>query len=180
MNILIGYASAHGSTAEIAHFMGRLLRSYGVDVTVSSVEDVQSVDSYDVVILGSAIHGGMWLQPMSLFFERCGAALASKPTYLFITTIRVLEPEGRQHCLQYYLHRPTLEQAGIALDRVEVFSGKLDVDSINWDERWLLASSYDGTEASKHNRHDYRDWQAIAAWTHGIAKALQIEPQFDK
>ena len=89
-----------------------------------------------------------------------------------------MEAGGREHSLQYYLHFPTLEQANITLDHVEVMAGKLDVQSIDWDERWLLASNYDGSEASKHNRHDYRDWQAIATWTHNIAKALDIEPHF--
>ncbi|MBE0688492.1 MAG: hypothetical protein IH587_00040, partial [Anaerolineae bacterium] len=109
MNVLVGYASAHGSTAEMAEFIGRLLRAYDVNVTVSALNDVQDCSDYDLFVLGSAIHAGMWLQEMSLFLERCADALKSHRTNLFITCIRVLEPNGVEHCLEYYVHQPTLE-----------------------------------------------------------------------
>jgi menaquinone-dependent protoporphyrinogen oxidase len=176
MNILVGYASAHGSTEEIARFMGRLLEAYDVKVTLSQLEDVQDVSSYDAFIVGSPIHAGMWLQAVSLFFERCGAQMAGKPAFLFITCIRVMEDDGREHALQYYVHHPTLEAVGITNDRIGVLAGKIDINAINWDERWLLSSNYDGTEGSKLVNHDYRDWQAIAGWTHGVAKMMGVKP----
>lgn len=178
MNILVGYASVHGSTAEVAEFIGRLLRAYESNVTVSALNDVQDCSNYDLFVIGSAIHAGMWLQEMSLFLERCADALKSHPTHMFITCIRVLEADGLQHSLEYYVHQPTLDKLGI--DNIGVFAGKLDVDEIDWNERWLLASNYDGTESSKHVNHDYRDWLEIANWAHQIARSMELKPTFEQ
>lgn len=176
MKVLVGYASAHGSTAEIAEFMGRLLRAFDVDVTVARLDDVQDAGGYDVFIVGSPIHAGMWLQSMSLFFERCADALKAKRTYLFITCIRVLEDDGLAHALQYYVHQPTLDALGI--DTVGVFAGKLAMSEIDWNERWVLSSNYDGTEASKLVNHDYRDWSAISTWLLDIVRDIEAKPVF--
>lgn len=178
MNILIGYASAHGSTAEIAQFMGRVLQAFGAQVTVLPVGEIHDVRQYDAAVLGSAIHGNMWLQSMSVFLERFETALKEKPTYLFITCIRVMEPGGREHALQEYVYHPALEKAGIPLERVGVLPGKIEINAISWDERWLLASNYDGTAGSKLVNHDYRDWAAIGSWALGIARELQLSPSF--
>ncbi|MEL6527222.1 MAG: flavodoxin, partial [Chloroflexota bacterium] len=53
-HILIVYASPHGSTADIAIFMGRLLQAYDTQVTVLHADDVESVAPYDAFILDSA------------------------------------------------------------------------------------------------------------------------------
>lgn len=178
MNILVGYASAHGSTAEIAQFMGRILQAYGAQVTVAPVGNIHDVSGYDAVVLGSAIHGNMWLQALSLFLERFEAALKTVPTYLFITCIRVMEPGGREHALQEYVYHPTLEKVGIELDKVGVLAGKIEINAISWDERWLLASNYDGSAGSKLVNHDYRDWAAIGAWILDVARDIKLTPSF--
>jgi menaquinone-dependent protoporphyrinogen oxidase len=178
MNILVGYASAHGSTAEIAQFMGRVLQAYGAQVTVLPVGEIHDVNQYDAVVLGSAIHGNMWLQSLSQFLELFESALRERPTYLFITCIRVMELGGREHALQEYVYHPTLEKVGIPVEKIGVFAGKIEINAISWDERWLLASNYDGTAGSKLVNHDYRDWAAIGTWALGIARDLQLSPDF--
>lgn len=178
MNILVGYASAHGSTAEIAMFIGRVLQACGAEVTVASVSDVQSIDPYDAVIVGSAIHGNMWLQSCSLFLERFAAQLKTKQVFMFITCIRVMEPGGREHAIQDYVYHPMLEKVGIDLQSLGVLAGKIEIGAISWDERWLLASNYDGSAASKLVNHDYRDWTAVGTWALETAQALKLKPVF--
>ena len=57
MEILVGYASAHGSTAEIATFIGKELEQREFKVTVANVADIKSLEGYNAYVLGSAIHG---------------------------------------------------------------------------------------------------------------------------
>lgn len=61
MTVLVTYASRHGATTEIAEALGRDLRSHGVDADVRSADEVDGVDGYDAVVLGSAISIGRWL-----------------------------------------------------------------------------------------------------------------------
>ena len=49
IRILIGYASKHGSTAEIADFIGKELKSKKTTVDIQPVIQVESVENYDVV-----------------------------------------------------------------------------------------------------------------------------------
>jgi menaquinone-dependent protoporphyrinogen oxidase len=162
MKILVAYASGHGSTAEVARFIGDVLKEHDVDAVVSSVEQVTSVDSYDAFILGSPIYGGMWRTEFSQFLEKFKSQLSTKPVYLWIMCIRVLESDGREISLQEYVYQPVLKAIGVK--EVEVFAGKLNLDQIDWNERWTLAARYEGDTLPGSRNDDYRDWSAIRAW----------------
>src|SRR3954464_821714 len=97
MKILVAYASAHGSTKDVAEFIGRVLATYNAEVTVANVVDVQSVEGYDAYVLGSAIHASLWLQEMCTFTDRFEDSLARKPMFFWVSCIRALEEDGRAH-----------------------------------------------------------------------------------
>jgi menaquinone-dependent protoporphyrinogen oxidase len=177
MKVLIAYASAHGSTEETARFIKRILDAFNLNVTVAAVQDVESVAEYDAFILGSAIEGGMWLHEMSIFMERFGREIAAKPSYLFITCIRVLEPDGYEHALKYYIHHNTIER--LHIENIAVFAGRLNIERIDWNERWLLAVQYDGAVIPGYQNRDFRDWNAIALWALSIASNLHAIPAFE-
>lgn len=170
MKVLIAYASAHGSTAEVAQFIGQVLEERQFEATVASVETIQTVEGYDACIVGSAIHAGMWLTPMSRFLDRFERELAARPLYMFITCIRVLEPDGREHALQHYIHQETLQQLGVR--EVGVFAGKLRLDAIDMRERWTLSLRYDGSVIPGEFNDDFRDWEAIRAWAVSVGERL--------
>lgn len=177
MNILIGYASAHGSTAEIAQFIGRILSAFDASVTVADVKHMESVDGYDAFVLGSAIEGGMWRQDMLLFMDRFRDVLAAKPTFLFITCIRVLEADGDAHARRYYVHPEYIDQ--LHIEDIAVFAGRLNIQKIDWNESWLLAAQYDGAVVPGRLNHDYRDWNAVALWALSLARQLAVAPAFE-
>jgi menaquinone-dependent protoporphyrinogen oxidase len=177
MKILIAFASIHGSTAEVAQFLGRVLRVYNAEVTVLSAGQVTTVDPYDAFVLGTAIEDGMWLHEMFEFLDRFQAKVAKKPNYLWLNCIRVIEPDGYEHALKYYVHEPTI--AALAARDVAVFAGKLKLESINWDERWLLSLRYDGIERPAFLNRDFRNWELIAAWGNKIAHELNLTPTFE-
>ncbi len=169
MKVLIAYATTHGSTTEVAEFIGEVFREHDLEITVQPVYQVQSVSEYDAFVLGSPVYGGMWLTEMSQFFARFERELARKPVYYWMTCIRVLETDGRQHALDEYVHKPTLEKIGVR--DVEVFAGKLNLEAIDWKERWTLAARYDGKTLPAVHSEDYRDWNLIREW----AKRVRIE-----
>lgn len=178
MKILVAYASAHGSTREIGEFIGRILGVYDAEVTIANVSDVQSLDDYDVYVLGSAIHGGLWLHEMSAFTDRFAKPLAQKPIYFWITCIRALEASGREHALKYYIDHKALQS--FDMRDIAVFTGKLYADAITRQEQWYLAANYDGKILPGNIKHDFRDWPVIAAWAHQIAKDLHLQPAFEQ
>lgn len=177
MKILVTYATTHGSTAEVAEFMARTLRTYNVEVEVKNVKEVESLTEYDAYILGSAIHGGLWLREMSVFTRRNREQLGSHPAYFWVTCIRALEEDGRDYAQKYYFDPEILKALQVRL--TGVFTGKLRTDAISHDELWYLASHYDGRQIPGIIKDDFRDWADIAAWTAKVAKDLRLEPVFE-
>ncbi|HXV10707.1 MAG TPA: flavodoxin domain-containing protein, partial [Burkholderiales bacterium] len=67
MRALTVYASAHGSTAEVAQFIADIWKKRGIETDVAAVGAAPSVAGYDACVLGSAIHNGLWLPEMAAF-----------------------------------------------------------------------------------------------------------------
>lgn len=162
MRFLIGYSSAHGSTAEIAIFLGKYFEQAGHHVRTAPVGDITLMSGYDAILLGSPIHSGVWLESMDRFTHRMAAQLVSQPVFVFMTCIHILEDDGETYVQDHYTRHPFL--TNIQPREVKFFAGKLQLDEVNWNERWTLAVRYDGAKSANQHEGDYRDWDAIEAW----------------
>ena len=58
--VLVTFGSKHGATAEIADVVAETLRACGLDVDCVDAGDVERLDGYDAVILGSAVYMRRW------------------------------------------------------------------------------------------------------------------------
>jgi len=172
--LLVAYASPHGSTAEVATFMGRLLKAYDVEVDVKHADNVEDVSKYDAFLLGSAVHASMWLPSISRFMFRFEEELAQKPIFMFLMCIIVLEEGGREKALSTFVWKEALEKLNISRENIEAFAGVLDWEKTDGDERWMISVRYEGKELPGRNNSDYRDWQKLAAWTHEVATKMQL------
>jgi menaquinone-dependent protoporphyrinogen oxidase len=177
MKILVAYATAHGSTGEVAEFIARTLHTYNVEVDAKNVQDVGNLTDYDAYILGSAVHGSLWLKEMSVFTRRNQVQLARNPAYFWITCIRALEDDGRDYAQKYYFDPEILK--AIQVRSTAVFTGKLRTDAITRHEVWYLAAHYDGRQIPGIINDDFRNWQEIAAWANSVAKDLGLSPVFE-
>ncbi len=82
--ILVAYASAAGSTGGVAETIGKTLAGAGVAVDVHRVQSGKTLDGYDAVVLGSAIHGGKWLPEAVEFLQANQTRLDKVPTAFFL------------------------------------------------------------------------------------------------
>lgn len=170
MKVLVAYATAHGSTAEIATRIAETLNTRGISASAAAAETIQSVQNYDAFVLGSPIHAGMWLTELARFISQFQNDLAEKPTYMFITCIRILESDGEEHVQENYINRQVTDKLGIKT--VKAFAGRLAMEAVDWEERWALAARYDGAGVPGNYNSDFRDWNAIRAWALEIADEL--------
>ena len=81
--VLVAYASAQGSTAEIARAIGDRLTRAGCVAEVRDVRMVETIHRYDAVVLGSAIHNASWLAPALAFASRHSEQLKTRPVWVF-------------------------------------------------------------------------------------------------
>jgi Flavodoxin domain len=69
-NVLVVYASAHGSTKGVAERIAARLGERGARVEVRPVDEVDDIGAYDSVILGSAVYSQSWIPNANEFLRR--------------------------------------------------------------------------------------------------------------
>jgi menaquinone-dependent protoporphyrinogen oxidase len=164
--ILVAYASAHGSTAEVAEAIGKELRTGGHNVVVADVRTLADIKGYDAFVLGSAIHAGAFLPEMRVFLQTHKSIIGQKPVYVFVSCIRVLEKFGLEHVFEHYMMTEILEKCDVRSKTA--FAGKLDLNTTDWNERWTLAARYDGSAWPSQFDGDFRNWEVIRAWAAAV------------
>jgi menaquinone-dependent protoporphyrinogen oxidase len=160
MRVLVTAASKHGSTIEIAELIGATLTGPGLDVHVVPLAEIDAVNGYDAVVLGSAVYAGHWLKPAEQFVERHGATLAAGQVWLFSSGPIGEPPIPAEDAVD-------LRDIVAAVRAVEhrTFAGALHRQRLSFPERALVA-------ALRAPYGDFRDWDAIRQWAHRIAAAL--------
>jgi menaquinone-dependent protoporphyrinogen oxidase len=166
MKVLVTAASRHEATEGIAQAVARVLSKRGLETTVAPPEQVESVEDYDAVVLGSAVYTGHWLEPAKTLVDRSGDALASRPVWLF-SSGPVGDPSRK---LVQQMGADPVDLAEIrartkARDH-RVFAGALERKDLGFGQRVAL-KAFPGLQG------DFRDWPEIRAWAAEIAAALE-------
>jgi menaquinone-dependent protoporphyrinogen oxidase len=174
MRVLIVYASVHGSTAEVARFVGDALRARGIEAGAMAANPAPSVEGCDAVILGSAVHNGLWLPEMTAFVRQSQGMLSNRPLYLWLNCMRPIERDGYAYVTSNYL--PNLLSRALSFRKIGIFAGKVDMSTLNRDEAWTLTFNYDGASDPFALAGDHRDWDSIRAWAEQIADDLAQVP----
>lgn len=166
MDVLLGYATAHGSTREIAERLAVRLTESGLKAEARAMETVDDADAYRAFVLGSAVHGQTWLEPAKEFVRDNLDVLAPRPLWIFSVGMpgalrgpwRRLAPkeipvilEGLPGDLSYRDHR--------------LFSGVITREQFPLSGR--IAFHLVGGRFG-----DYREWDAIDSWGSAIADEL--------
>lgn len=166
MRVLVTAASKHGATLEIAQAIGDVLAQPGLDVVVLPVDDVGAgtVETYDAVVLGSAVHAGHWLAPAKELVERDAAALATRPVWLFSSGPIGEPPKPTDPPVDI-----TAVMAATQARDHRIFGGRLTRADLGFAERAIAA-------ALRAPQGDFRPWNEIRDWAASIAAALMGAP----
>jgi len=167
MTILVAYASKRGSTAAIAETIAATLCREGLGVCLERAEDVQSLEPYDAVVLGSAVYMKRWRGDAHHFLKRHRKALRHKPFWVF-SSGPVGDPAKDN---PEWAEPPKITEKVEDLGGREhvIFGGCLPADPQGFIEKAIVA----GTPKELRDR---RDWAEIRDWAHAIANALVAVP----
>ena len=161
-------ASKHGATEEIAERIGADLTSWGLEVEVRKLGEVEDVRPYEAVVLGSAIFYGKWMKEAIRFVALHEGELAERPTWLFGSgSVTGDPPVGDDpNAVSSALVERLVTQTHAREHKV--FAGKLDRSTLGLTEMLpvRMVRAHDG---------DWRDWQAIDEWAAGIASDLDAQ-----
>jgi menaquinone-dependent protoporphyrinogen oxidase len=161
MEVLVAYASKHGSTEGIARAIAGRLTERGHRAHAANVAELDGPGTAAAVVLGSAVYAGSWMKEATAWAERHAQELARLPVWLFTSGPLGTDVEDEE---EQPKQLPGLTET---LHPVEhrVFFGALDRDGLGFAERMIV-------KAVRAPDGDFRDWEAIGAWADAIAARL--------
>ena len=163
--ILVCYASATGSTGEVAQFIGKRFENEGAMVDVEEVSKINDLQHYSSVVMGSSIRFGRWLPEAIDFLDVFGTTLSDRPTAFFTTCLTMREKTADAYELATTYWSPILSYVpGVEPIGLGLFAGSLGA-------HLAQHAAYDNLTPYG----DYRDWEEIQSWSEEIYPHLLEE-----
>ena len=158
--VLVAYATKMGATAGLASAIADELRRKGHDADTREVGDVQTIDEYDAVVLGSAIYMRRWRPEAVGFLRKHTRELRDRQVWLFHSG-----PVGAdREKVQTMPANVTRLARRIGATPAMTFAGRLEPDTAKgFLARKMAAGDLAG---------DFRDWDLVTAWAEDVAAAI--------
>jgi menaquinone-dependent protoporphyrinogen oxidase len=168
--ILVTYASRSGSTMGVAEAIGHTLSEKNFKVDILSMNKVDDITQYDVIIAGSAIQNRQWLPEAMQFLDNNLTTINQKPFATFSVCMTLAMPDAekyRQGVIGWL--EPVRSKTKPFSEGF--FAGTLDLDKIpSFPDRFKFRISVLlGVWAAG----DHRDWEAIRIWTENLIPAFE-------
>jgi menaquinone-dependent protoporphyrinogen oxidase len=161
-DVLIVYASKHGSTEQVARGIGEVLRSRGLTTEIDEARAVKDLSGFRAVVLGGSIYVGRWHHDARAFLRRHRCTLERLPFAVF-----ALGP-GKDTPKDFAASRQQLDHALERFPDIEprvtaVFGGVIDPEKLHFPFNHVPGV-------------DLRDWAEIRAWAAELPTELDLDP----
>ena len=101
--VLVTYATRFGSTQDVAEAISKTLDQKGFQVDCRPMADVDSLQQYEAILIGSSVNYANWLPNAIEFVKANQAMLNQRPVALFTVHIQNIgeDAESRKNRLAY-------------------------------------------------------------------------------
>jgi menaquinone-dependent protoporphyrinogen oxidase len=156
--VLVAFATAYGSTEEVAEAVAETMRDAGVAVDLLPAREVRGLDEYRAVVLGAPLIMHHFHKDAQRFLSRHRRRLAQLPVAVFALGPVNDEPkewdDGRAQLDEELTKLDWLDPAA-----AELFGGRFDPALLRFPMNKF---------AGPAGASDVRDWEAIRAWAEGL------------
>jgi menaquinone-dependent protoporphyrinogen oxidase len=144
-------------------------------VDVLFVGNVSSIETYDAVILGSAIYEFNWLPGARRFVKNHYAALSSKPIAVFIVCSAMYKdtPENRDAVQRAFVSPLLIKYPAINPLSIGLFGGAVDFKTNRYNLFEKIVLRILGKILGFKDRADWRDWEYISDWAQEVGDIIQ-------
>lgn len=161
--ILVAYASEYGSTNEVAKYIGSILCQNGNKVDVQWIQNINNLDDYDSIIIGSPIQYDTWMPDAIKFITKHQDTLSKLEVSYFFTCLTLskktkqTELQANEYANNLYKLIPKIKPKSIGQ-----FSGVLDYSKMSFLSKIIFKSGFFILGVKEG---DYRNWADIKSWT---------------
>ncbi|MGY1782548.1 flavodoxin domain-containing protein [Geodermatophilus sp. SYSU D01036] len=166
LRVLVGYATAAGSTRGVAERVAARLTDAGCVVDLRPAGQEVDPSGYDAAVVGSAVHSMRWLAGARDLLARLAAADDAPPVWLF--SVAGIDPRGRVTRWLARQEAARLERDlphGLRPRSHRLFAGVVQTRGVPlWGRLFYRAVG--------QRPGDNRDWAAIDGWARQVAGDL--------
>jgi menaquinone-dependent protoporphyrinogen oxidase len=158
-NVLVAYASKHGTTREVAESIAGTLREFGgLTVEIEDARRVHDISRYDTIVVGGGLYMGKWHADAKHLLKRHRHELAEKRLAVFGMGPDSLDEskvvESREQLERALAATPEIEPIAVT-----IFGGALKPETWRFPFNRLPA-------------FDARDWDAVHGWAEEVAAMI--------
>ena len=167
--ILITYATRTQTTEGVANAIGNTLSDAGFQVDIYNLNEVKNIESYQTIIVGSAIQAGKWLPEAIEFIKNHQVALQKVKfaTFTVCMTLAMRNGEKYRFHVESWL-KPVRDMAEPISEGF--FTGALNVSAIkSFGDRLKFRIS---VLLGVWKEGDHRNWEAIKTWALNLVPML--------
>ncbi|KEF53974.1 uncharacterized protein A1O9_09769 [Exophiala aquamarina CBS 119918] len=168
MSILVTYATAKGATSEIAERIAEHLKTFAASVEVRPTKEVSatSLHTYSAIIVGSAIHAGLWLTPARHFIRDNSTTLSSQQVWAFSVG---MPPNEEERMNEERMMDGKIRKVLPALRGHKLFQGRFKKQDLPWIIRIIFACC---VPKNKTKWGDARNWEEIEVWSENVGREI--------
>lgn len=161
--VLVTYATRHGSTVDIAWYIGSSFSDAGFKAEVKKIQNVDDVRPYKLVIIGTPIYDNRILPEVLSFADLHRDWLNKRKVALFVVG-KTLRNKDDEKILQT---EKILYNLNNIVDIVDtgMFAGKISPENLPMKEKV-------GRIFGEERAGDFRDWREIGEWAKELRKKI--------
>jgi menaquinone-dependent protoporphyrinogen oxidase len=152
-DVLVAYATKHGSTREVAEVVAEELHA-----ELRELHELDDLEGCRAVVIGAPLYMGRWHSDARRFLKRHRTVLADVPFAVFALG-PLHDSEEETLASRKQLDRALAGCSEIRPASVAVFGGVVDPETLHFPFSHMPAG-------------DARDWDAIREWARGLGGAL--------
>lgn len=169
INVLVAYASTHGSTQEVAEAVAAVLRDQGLTVDLQPARNVRTLEGYRAVVLGAPLYMFHLHKDALRFLTRHQNALTGGlAVAIFAGGTIETDDQNERREVRAQLDRELAKFPWLAPAAIEIIGGRFNPAKLSFP--WNLLPALKQKPAC-----DFRDWTAIRSWANGLASMFQYK-----
>ncbi len=185
LKAIIVFGTRYGATRDTAEEIAKILKARKFDVKVVNIkeEKVKDIAEYGLVIVGSGVACGKWVNEAEDFLKKFRKDFENKKLALFVSSVEPIYKREENNEEVTKMHKINLENRvskyGLKPVSMGFFGGIIDFNRMNFLTRKGMEAAFKsplqkhGFRETEPGAYDLHEWDEIRIWAKELAKKSQ-------